>query len=76
MGRLLKPVSNGRIRLMIETAFGRHRTRLTGLLLKKLPFLQNRKGLFFVYRKVFNFLYKSYILVRLTFTPFSLKNNR
>jgi len=51
MGRLLKPVSNGRIRLMIETAFGRHRTRLTGLLLKKIPLSAKQKGVIFCIKK-------------------------
>ena len=53
MGRLLEPVSNGRLRSMIEM----NRTRLTDLLLKKIPPSAKQEGVVFCIMRVCNFLY-------------------
>jgi hypothetical protein len=52
MGRLLEPVSNGRARSMIEP----DRTRLIALLLNLTAFPE-REGGYFLFSKVFAFLY-------------------
>jgi len=48
MGRLFKPVSDGRARLMIESRFIGNRTRLTDLLLNYITLSCKQEGVIFV----------------------------
>jgi hypothetical protein len=51
MGRLFKPVSNGRARLMIEIAFPAIQNPAYRFAADNIPLPLNRKGLFFTIKK-------------------------
>ena len=63
MGRLLEPVSNGRARLMIETALqpAEQNPAYSFAAEKNTPFCKTEGGYFLYIGGVFIFLYKSHI---------------